>query len=367
MRFLSLILGMLFSIITMFAQSNQYGELGIDTSIIDLIKLEEAYINKSNCYLIEKRASDFYLDSIINNTSAHYAVLNITDQKVFFNSAFEVFLKSVIDSSLIVHFDSSGLFIDGDSIANNRLHVIDTFKLSDTLKDLLRVYETFNNKSTSKSIPYQISPNGLDQKVIYKSNDSIVFNIENQQAVIFGDANVDYEDIKLKSGQISIDWQTNRMHAKGIRDSNGIMLSEPIFEDGDQTIYAKKIIYNYQTQKGDIYNLYTVQGEGYFQGEKVRKQPNDEMLLKNGRYTTCPCQKDEEPEFYLNMSRVKIIPDKVIVAGPSNLVLKGIPTPLFIPFGIFPITSGRATGLIIPQYGNSQGFGYYLKEHSSGG
>ena len=62
------------------------------------------------------------------------------------------------------------------------------------------------------------------------------------------------------------------------------------------------------------------------------------MLLKNGRYTTCPCQKDEEPEFYLNMSRVKIIPDKVIVAGPSNLVLKGIPTPLFIPFGIFPRT-----------------------------
>ena len=358
MRFLLLIAGIYFSISSLIGQSELVSPAPNQSSVIDDIKSDSAYVEISNYYLIEKDAANPLIDSLIRMDTNPLLLLNVTPNKTFINNAFYVCPKSIFDTIALPNIN----YLDGDSIKNNMLHIVDTALMTDSLKQEIGQTEQFSNHSATSSIPYQISPNGLNKKVVYTSKDSIVFDINAQEALIHGAAKVDYEEIHLSSEEISINWETNRMLARGIRDSNGIVKGEPVFIEGDQTIYAEKIIYNYETEKGDIYNLYTVQGEGYFQGEKVRKQPNDEMLLKNGKYTTCPCEKDEEPKFYLNMSKVKIIPNKVIIAGPSNLVLEGIPTPLFVPFGLFPMTRGRATGIIIPQYGNSHAFGYYLKD-----
>jgi hypothetical protein len=56
-----------------------------------------------------------------------------------------------------------------------------------------------------------------------------------------------------------------------------------------------------------------------------------------------------------------------VVSGPANLEIEGVPTPLFIPFAIFPITHGQRSGILPPQYvvnaqkgvGLEQG-GYYV-------
>jgi hypothetical protein len=44
------------------------------------------------------------------------------------------------------------------------------------------------------------------------------------------------------------------------------------------------------------------------------------------------------------------------------LFLNGVPTPLALPFGLFPNTNKRATGVIIPSYGESQPQGFFLRE-----
>ena len=47
----------------------------------------------------------------------------------------------------------------------------------------------------------------------------------------------------------------------------------------------------------------------------------------------------------------------------GNLVLEGIPLPLVIPFGFFPIqTKKAASGIIIPQIGQEQGTWYSLTD-----
>lgn len=332
-----------------------------EDSLLSSIENDSALIYGSSIYLVEIDAGVPLVDSLISNLNDSILIVNSTANQLFLNPSFRAYYKESISLSLVSELDSFGLIINADTIENEDMLFIQQSRLSpENLGELLKK-KVFKNKSTKQSIPYELSPNSIDEAVVYKSTDSIVFDINSQNAVIFGEGQVDYGKIHLNSEQIIINWDSSHMTAVGQVDTLGKKYGEPIFKEGEQVVYAEKIVYNYETEKGDIYNLYTVQGEGYFQGEKVRKNPSNEMLLKNGRYTTCPCEKDEEPEFYLNMSKVKVIPDKLIIAGPTNLVLQGIPTPLFVPFGIFPLTKGRASGVIIPQYGNSNAFGYYLK------
>ena len=87
--------------------------------------------------------------------------------------------------------------------------------------------------------------------------------------------------------------------------------------------------------------------------------------VKHGMYTTC--DEHDHPHFGLNMSKAKMIKDKKIFVGFTNLELEGIPLPIFIPFGFFPITKKATSGIIMPTYGeermrgfNLRGGGYYI-------
>src|SRR6185503_20869473 len=57
----------------------------------------------------------------------------------------------------------------------------------------------------------------------------------------------------------------------------------------------------------------------------------------------------------------KVIPNKAIITGPANLVVADVRTPLFVPFGIFPLSEKRKSGIIFPQYGERTDLGFYLE------
>lgn len=58
---------------------------------------------------------------------------------------------------------------------------------------------------------------------------------------------------------------------------------------------------------------------------------------------------------------MKVIPNKLAIIGLSQLEIMGIPTPVILPFGFFPLTNGRSSGLIFPsnyEYDNDLGLGF---------
>jgi hypothetical protein len=122
--------------------------------------------------------------------------------------------------------------------------------------------------------------------------------------------------------------------------------------------------FNFNSKKAKIYTVVTQQSDGYLHGEAIKRMPDNVIYVKGGKYTTCDA---ECPHFYLALTKAKVIPNNKVVTGPAYLVLLDVPLPLFIPFGLFPQSSSRASGIIIPSYGeeNSRGFffrdgGYYL-------
>ncbi|MBW3128296.1 putative LPS assembly protein LptD [Hymenobacter profundi] len=203
-------------------------------------------------------------------------------------------------------------------------------------------------------------PKGPIQTTVkYAAKDSIEFDIDAKIAKLYDKATVDYGDMSLKAAIITVDYNKNLMSAVGVPDSTGRTQGQPLFKQGATTYQAGKIDYNFKTRKGKIGEVVTQQGEGFVHAEVVKKNNLDEIYGRNGRYTTCNLA---DPHFYINTAKMKVIPGQKVITGPFNLVIGGIPTPLGLPFGYFPTPrKGRASGLIIPTFGQSADRGFFLR------
>lgn len=198
----------------------------------------------------------------------------------------------------------------------------------------------------------------LSNKVTYIATDSIVMDVENEKVYLYNHAVVEYEDMKLMAGFIELDLKNHLVNAKGI-DSNGVISQIPVSIQGKDEFKAQEIRYDFETKKGKIKNVVTQQGDGYIHGDDIKKSKDNTYYIAKGRYTTCDL---DHPHFYIGANKLKVIPNDKIVTGPAYLNIADVPTPLAIPFGYFPNKAGRASGILIPSYGESPVWGFFLKD-----
>lgn len=202
-----------------------------------------------------------------------------------------------------------------------------------------------------------ISKDALKSKVEYKARDSIRFDLKTQQIFLFGESEVHYEDLELKAEEIESDLDSNMVTARGKLDSTDKFYGEPFFKQGEKEFFAHEIKYNFNSKKGLISDVKTQEGEGYIHGNKIYKNPDNILYIKNGKYTTCNLA---EPHYHFGATKLKIIPNDKIITGPADLFIENSPTPLAIPFGFFPNTPKQKSGIIIPLPGESQQLGFFM-------
>ena len=199
----------------------------------------------------------------------------------------------------------------------------------------------------------------LEAPVVYQSKDSMVW-YKNGNAYLYGAGQVNYQRIELKANEITIDLETSTVYAQGTVDSTGTETGRPVFADGSTPYESKTMSYNFKSRKGLINNVTTQQGEGYMTSNTVKKGPDNEFYIRNGRYTTC--EEHEHPHFYVSLTRAKMRPDEDVVFGPAYLVVADVPLPLALPFGFFPFTKDYSSGFIMPSYGDELERGFYLRD-----
>jgi len=198
----------------------------------------------------------------------------------------------------------------------------------------------------------------FDAPVNYKARDSIVYDLTNEKAFIYGQGEVTQKDVNLKAGFIDLNNKTKLVAAIGRADSSGSIIEKPIFSQGEQVFNATELSYNFKTKKGRINDVVTQQGDGFLHGEQVKKSPDNEFYAYHNYYTTCNL---EEPHFHIALKKVKVVPNELIVSGPAQLTIQNVPTPLVLPFGIFPIQKGQRSGIVLPSWGFSPTQGYYFR------
>jgi hypothetical protein len=242
--------------------------------------------------------------------------------------------------------------------------------------DSLRLSRDSIRPGLSASIPdsariplggFRISEDTLEAEVQRQARDSSIYDNVAKKAYLYGDASVSYQDIQLTAGLIVFEWENDIVLAKPFPDSSGRLAGFPSFQDGEQQFTADSIKYNFKTGKGIVYDVRTSQDDIYIIGERSKfirgtgsdTTSNDIVNTQSAIFTTCSAP---VPHFGIRSNKVKIIPNKLAVVGPSQLEIMGVPTPLWFPFGFFPLKSGRSTGLIFPNdYEYSPQFGFGLR------
>ena len=215
-----------------------------------------------------------------------------------------------------------------------------------------------NLQRTATKIQY--SSDSLDVPVDYNATDSMTYDLANQRIHLYGEAQVEYDKMSLKADYIIFDISNDIVIASSRRKG------KVEFVDGDQAFESDSIKYNFRSHKGKVYEVRTEEGDGYLLSSDVKfdlrsqhsGEEDDVVYAQGTLYTTCD---HPEPHFGIRSRKAKIIPDKVIVVGSSNLEIENVPTPLWLPFGFFPLNTGRRSGVIFSQdYRFSQTLGYSL-------
>ncbi|MFN3529097.1 MAG: putative LPS assembly protein LptD [Bacteroidia bacterium] len=214
--------------------------------------------------------------------------------------------------------------------------------------------------SDSTAVPMlERRPGDLEDPVKYQSSDSIVFDLRTRIVRLYGEAEVDYQNINLKAEYIEQNLESKEVLAIPGLDSAGNEIGKPRFKDGDQEFESRRMVYNFNTKQARISQMVTNEGDSYLIGKEVKLNADQTIYIRNTQYTTC--SNTDHPHFYLNLYKAKIIPNKSIVSGPSNMVVEGIPVPLGLPFAIIPNQRGQRTGILPPEYGRSPELGFFLR------
>ena len=199
----------------------------------------------------------------------------------------------------------------------------------------------------------------INTTVNYSASDSLRFDVRDKTAFMYGDAKVDYGQIKLEAAHITTNWETTLLTATGAPDSAGKIVGKPVFTDGPEQFVTDNIRYNFKTKKAIIKGIVTQQQEAYIHGETVKKGPDNELFISKARYTT---RNLEDPHFHIEAERLKVLPNDKVISGPFHLKIADVSTPLGFLFGMFPAPRKRVSGILVPSYGEERNRGFFLRE-----
>lgn len=235
--------------------------------------------------------------------------------------------------SVIINNDTSGISVPGDSI----VHSVDSL--------------SFKKKPKS----------AVEDPIEYSCTDSLMISLKDKQVFMYGTSKVESQGMNLESYHMRMEMETNTIYAEGRLDTtDNTVEGEPVFKNGDQEFTCKTLKYNFKTKNGFVSDVVTEESDGYLFGETTKMHANNEIHLKNGRYTTCDL---DHPHFYLELTRAKVIPGDKIVSGPVYFVILDVPIYLLgLPFGIFPNSKKSHSGIVIPSYGEENRRGFYLRD-----
>ena len=252
--------------------------------------------------------------------------------------------------------------------SDSTLTLPDTLALkSDTTS--LTLDDSTRTATLEDSLGIRISKDALTSVVTAEATDSAVLNMKENLFFLYGDAKVNYEDLKLGAGEITFNQSTNVITAQPSFDTSGAVITRPTFTQGQETVTYDSLQYNFKSKRAIIRNARSQYGEGFVFSQQVKRNPDQSIYGWRNVYTTCSL---DTPHYGIRAQRIKVVPNKVIASASANVMVEQVPTPIFLPFGLFPISQRQRSGFQMPTYTVEQerglgltngGYYFYLNDY----
>jgi lipopolysaccharide assembly outer membrane protein LptD (OstA) len=199
----------------------------------------------------------------------------------------------------------------------------------------------------------------VDTTVYASSKDSLIFSVQDKKMKIFGEGSLNYKQTEIKSANIIIDFDKSLIEATGTPSDTAKdkLIGTPVLKEGNEVYDGRSMQYNYKNGSGLISSAQTQQDGSKYTGSKIKKVDKETFFIKNGIFTTCDA---ECPHYYFTAYKMKVIDKKELIADWIFLNFGGVPFPVPLPFAVFPIESGRRSGIIPPTFGSDATYGTYF-------
>ncbi|MGB6269635.1 MAG: putative LPS assembly protein LptD [Olleya sp.] len=285
-------------------------------------------------------------------TKIHLKALRKPSLNILFTLSFTVFINTF-------GFAQGDLPKDG-----TKLPAVELKEQPETIEQdstIVNVDDFISTKKETDSVKTDsIKPKPLlSSTVSYKASDYMAYKKKESKMYLYNEAQVLYEDMDITAGHIILDFNKDLVYAKGIVDTSGVYTQRPVFKQGENVIEPDSIVFNTVTKRGLIYNSQTEQNEGTLITERTKKVNDSVYYLKNSKFTTS--KNLDDPEYYFLIRTGKLVPNKKVITGLTNLFIYDVPTPIGLPFAFFPLTKKQTSGVIFPSFGEDGNRGYFLQ------
>ncbi|MCX6316216.1 MAG: putative LPS assembly protein LptD [Bacteroidetes bacterium] len=228
----------------------------------------------------------------------------------------------------------------------------------------LTIPDTTAPRQKTDTFALKISKDSMDAPLRYAAEDSAVILVAGKKVILYGKTKTEYKDITLTAPKVEVDQQTQVVTAVNAKDSSGMVLETAHFKSGENDFTSDTIKYNFKSQIGLTKNTYTTTPDGtLIIGDVVKKVNANTTFVKGARFTTCLL---DDPHFDIKSNKMKVVNQKLAVSGPAHLEFEGVPIPIYLPFGFYPLSQGRHSGLLRPNFVTDEvrglglsGLGYY--------
>jgi len=178
--------------------------------------------------------------------------------------------------------------------------------------------------------------------------DSLLFTVESENLLLTGNASIEYQTMSISADTIEY------ISTAEIVTASGNM----VLSDAGETAMGTGLIYHIPTSTARTFYTSSVYDRAIYSSQTVTMLSRHEFNLTDVRFTSC--EKDTF-DYYFWSSRMKVFPDNKAVARPVILYVEETPV-FWLPYAVFPIRRGRASGFTIPTIGASSRDGRYIRK-----
>ena len=275
--------------------------------------------------------------------------------------------KSLIDiimgESMMISYDNNDLkSVQVRGMASSLYHVTDNLILegiNEVSGD--SIFFSFENEELSKInvngggvglYTPELGSSSIDS-IIYYSAEEIDYDILNNENHFYNSSSIRYQDTKLDAEYIKINWDTNKLNSYIINNRKPIVQTDK----NSSPMHGDTIYYDLISKVGIINKGKTELNNAFYHGEEILHDNKNNIYSSDGIYTSCDL---DHPHYYFLSKKMKMIPDKYIIARPIILHIKDLPI-IGFPFAVLPNKGGqRQSGWIMPTFGYSERNGTYF-------
>ena len=184
---------------------------------------------------------------------------------------------------------------------------------------------------------------------IQVSADMLSYDLENKVYTAEGNVEITRGPMVLKADRVTMNGQTKEAEATG----------NVYFFNGTDEIRGDRFTLNIDTQTGVIYKgmIFYADKHFYITGEELEKLGEKSYRIREGSLTSCD---GEVPAWKITGKRSEVTMEGYGKIWNGAFWIKNIPI-AYIPFGIYPARTKRASGFLFPAFGQSDKKGFRFK------